>query len=101
MSAQPTQLSLASKRELLIAWDDDQHRIYPVEELRANCPCATCKALRSDPASPLPAIEPDLTIRTMDPVGSYAYRILFSDGHDTGLYSLELLRRLGTVLPRS
>jgi DUF971 family protein len=32
----------------------------------------------------------------MDPVGSYAYRILFSDGHDTGIFTLDLLRALGT-----
>jgi len=31
----------------------------------------------------------------MDPVGNYAYRILFSDGHDTGIFTLELLRELG------
>jgi len=31
----------------------------------------------------------------MKPVGNYAYSIAFSDGHDTGIYTLELLRQLG------
>jgi DUF971 family protein len=31
----------------------------------------------------------------MTPVGNYAYKILFSDGHDTGIYTLDLLRELG------
>ncbi len=97
MSAQPTRLALTPNRELVIDWDDGQCRRYAIDELRANCPCATCQAQRSHPASasPLPAIEPDLTIRHMDPVGNYAYRILFSDGHETGIYTLELLQRLG------
>ena len=33
----------------------------------------------------------------MKPVGNYAYGIEFSDGHDTGIYTFELLRELGTV----
>ncbi|MBI1901773.1 MAG: DUF971 domain-containing protein, partial [Planctomycetia bacterium] len=37
-----------------------------------------------------------LTIEGMTPVGSYAYSIAFSDGHSTGIYTLESLRQLGT-----
>ena len=36
-----------------------------------------------------------LTIAKMEPVGNYAYSIEFSDGHNTGIYTLELLRQLG------
>ena len=36
-----------------------------------------------------------LTIAGMQPVGNYAYSIEFSDGHDTGIFTLELLRELG------
>jgi DUF971 family protein len=36
-----------------------------------------------------------LTISKMEPVGNYAYSIEFSDGHGTGIYTLELLRQLG------
>ena len=97
MGSQPTRLALIPDRQLVIDWDDGLRRVYSVDELRANCPCATCQAQRSDrtSSSRQPTIEPDLTIRHMDPVGNYAYRILFSDGHETGIYTLELLRELG------
>jgi DUF971 family protein len=36
-----------------------------------------------------------LEITNMEPVGNYAYAIEFSDGHNTGIYTLELLRQLG------
>lgn len=99
MSVQPTRLALTSDRELVIDWDDGQCRRYTIDELRANCPCAACRGHgpRSSPSLP-PAIEPGLTIRYMDPVGNYAYRILFSDGHDTGIYTLDFLRRLGSPI---
>lgn len=93
---QPTRLALTSDRELVIDWDDGQSRRYAIDELRANCPCAACQGHGPKPSPSLrPAIEPGLTIRYMDPVGNYAYRILFSDGHDTGIYTLDFLRRLG------
>jgi DUF971 family protein len=36
-----------------------------------------------------------LAVAGMKPVGQYAYSIEFSDGHDTGIYTLEYLRELG------
>jgi DUF971 family protein len=36
-----------------------------------------------------------LSISGMQPVGQYAYKIVFSDGHDSGIYTLEYLRELG------
>ena len=43
-----------------------------------------------------------LEITTMRPVGNYAYNIAFSDGHDTGIYPLEMLRELGSeISPRT
>ena len=97
MSIQPTNLSL-SEGVLTIEWSDGSRRQYGVAELRNACPCATCTTERErsedggcDPA----AAAPDLNVRRMQPVGNYAYSISFSDGHDTGIYTLELLRRLG------
>ncbi len=43
------------------------------------------------------SVDPGLAIRQVEPVGNYAYRSLFSDGHETGIYMLELLRKLGKV----
>ena len=39
-----------------------------------------------------------LELQGMTPVGNYAYALAFSDGHDTGIYTLELLRELGEAI---
>jgi DUF971 family protein len=102
MTPQPTKLELVDTNRLRIHWSDGQIRDYPVRELRDKCPCATCREKRNAPAPPatqLPIItaaqiEP-LRITAMKPVGNYAYSIDFSDGHNTGIYTLESLRELG------
>ena len=73
---------------------------YSAKNLRDACPCATCREKRTVPANrnPLQVLETSdlvvLTIREMQPVGQYAYKIFFSDGHDSGIYTLEYLREL-------
>ena len=102
MSIQPEKLQLVEPAMLRITWSDGQVRDYPVRELRDKCPCATCREERNAPApSPLQlkivsdAETQPLRIAAMKPVGNYAYSIDFSDGHDTGIYTLEYLRQLG------
>ena len=102
MKPQPVKLELVGDDRLRIEWDDGQKREYRVRELRDRCPCATCREKRTAPQPApgmLPVLAPEetqpLQIQGMNPVGHYAYNIRFSDGHDTGIYSLELLRQLG------
>jgi DUF971 family protein len=103
MTPQPRELKLLSSDRLQIIWRDGQVREYSVRELRDNCPCATCLEKRGadKPAELLPIMRVEeaqpLRITKMEPLGHYAYSIEFSDGHDTGLFTLELLRELGTV----
>src|SRR4051794_40491764 len=106
MPAQPTKLELADGNRLRITWSDNQVFDYSVRELRDSCPCATCREKRkAPPASPLqlPIISAaeaqPLRITAMKPVGNYAYSIEFSDGHNTGIYTLETLRAMGHELP--
>ena len=96
MSDVPTDI-FASREEatLTISWSDrqDQHRFF---ELRLQCQCAHCVNEWTgerilDPAT-IPA---DITIEKMEPVGGYAIRIHWSDGHSSGLYTWERLRGLG------
>ena len=105
MNVQPTELKLIDPSRLRIAWSDGQVREYSVRELREQCPCATCREKRTAPPPPptqLPVLSPaetqPLRIASMQPTGRYAYAIHFSDGHDTGIYTLELLRELGAVV---
>ena len=102
MILQPTKLELAGANRLRITWSDGQIREYTVRELRDSCPCARCREKRKAPppsTTQLPIISEaemrPLRITAMKPVGNYAYSIDFSDGHNTGIYTLESLREMG------
>jgi len=91
----------ADGHTLSIEWSDGACHHITWRVLRDECPCATCRDRRSQPApaSPLQIIKPEEAAPVrgtgMRPVGNYAYQIDFSDGHKTGIYPLELLRELG------
>jgi DUF971 family protein len=102
MNAYPIRLERTADPGLVIEWSDGQVRRYTVEELRAHCPCATCNEKRREPdraPAALPIVSPaelaPLTLAAMKPIGNYAYGIHFSDGHNTGLFTFELLQQLG------
>ena len=101
----PTGIELVGDREMEIAWQDGHRSRYSAEQLRAECPCATCRREKTglgDVAitigAPLPLLprraRRGAGIRSVDPVGYYAIRIGFTDGHDTGLFSFDFLRAL-------
>ena len=93
----------ADGQGLVIEWLGGQRREYTFAELRAACPCATCRERRMERVQEKPTLLPIVKLEelepprvvAMDPVGNYAYSIHFSDGHDTGIYSFELLLALG------
>jgi DUF971 family protein len=108
MSAYPTNLSLPTPDQLRIDWNDGFSRLYRIKQLREACPCATCREKHSQPEKPaelrsLPILTDaqlqPLKIVKMQPLGNYAYNIAFSDGHDSGIFTFELLRELGDQLP--
>ena len=105
MTTQPSKLELTEGNRLRITWSDGQVRDYTFRELRDACPCATCREKRNAPPAPttlLPIISEaeirPLRITAMKPVGNYAYSIDFSDGHNTGIYTLESLREMGEAV---
>lgn len=101
--AVPTKIELGRENQLFIDWDDGQRRRYSVKQLRDECPCATCREKRSQPAEPSMSLLPILSAAEaqplrlvgMKPLGNYAYALAFSDGHNTGIYTLERLREMG------
>jgi DUF971 family protein len=84
-----------------VVWSDGLRTSYPPRLLRDACPCATCREKRAAPEKPslLPVLAAEelatLAVTGMKPVGQYAYAIEFSDGHSSGIYTLEYLRELG------
>ena len=104
MPAQPTQLERLGEDRLRITWSDGIVREYTVQELRDECTCATCREKRSAPPPPptelhILSVEEarPVTVVGMKPVGSYGYKVEFSDGHNTGIYTFDQLRTLGTT----
>ena len=99
----PAPVSLkGSDTSLTIEWDDGVRHELSWSLLRNACPCATCRDKRDKPPSPselLPVLSPAETVPPkaveMLPMGNYAYGIHFNDGHNTGIYTFELLRELG------
>lgn len=91
-----------NQSQLEIEWSDGQTFRLSWRQLRDNCPCASCRAEDSSPepeAAPLlPVLKPEetrpLVAQAMAPMGNYAYSIEFSDGHNTGIYTFETLRRI-------
>ena len=99
--AQPVR-PLALRKEgddrLLIDWSDGHHSVHTWQKLRVNCPCAGCRDVREKPPDPFRILKPaelaPLKPVAVTPIGQYAYKITWSDGHDTGIYSFESLRKV-------
>jgi len=81
-------------RRLDIAFDDGSHFSLPAEYLRVMTPSAEDRGHGAGPGR-LVFGKQGVGIADLKPVGRYAVRIVFDDGHDTGLYSWDELHRLG------
>ena len=98
MKLSPTNIEVIGQ-ELAIAWSDGQESYLPLEKLRRACPCASCTGepdamgrvhqpvVKYDPARSFQIVKFGL-------VGGYAWQPRWGDGHDTGLYAFDYLRRI-------
>jgi DUF971 family protein len=90
----PSELSfLTAGRTLNIVFDDGARFDIPFELLRVESPSAEVQGHGGQKM--LVRGKGDVGVRDALPVGRYAVRIVFDDGHDTGIYSWDYLRRLG------
>ncbi len=94
---QPIQIQRNSSG-LEIGWKDSHRREIPYRLLREKCPCARCDAERQekDPLRilPPPDLFDSLQIVDIQRVGRYAVRLVWNDGHRTGIYTFQFLREL-------
>jgi DUF971 family protein len=120
----PNAIRKAGADSIAIDWSDGHKSIYTFAHLRANCPCAGCRDERDNPepghghshehghghdhggeaaGGPAPMIGLPLagspppgppTIKEVNPVGRYAYSLVWSDGHMTGIFAFTFLRTL-------
>jgi len=102
-STDPEHIAISKSKGIKIDWKDGHHSEYDLQYLRDECPCATCTGAHgtppapksgSQPASPFQMYKPTLKMLGVEPVGNYAIRINWSDGHNSGIYSYEHFRRL-------
>ena len=92
---QPTEIKLhQASRVLEIAFDDGRRFRLPYEFLRVHSPSAEVRG-HGPGQETLQTGKRDVTIANVEPIGHYALRPSFSDGHDSGIYSWEYLYDLG------
>jgi DUF971 family protein len=92
---QPTTIKLRTRSRVLeITFDDGASFELPFEYLRVFSPSAEVKG-HGGGEGVLQIGKENIGIGGMEPVGNYALRLMFDDGHDTGLYSWHLLYELG------
>jgi DUF971 family protein len=101
-TVRPTGITLNKTEGYLeIAWNDEQVCQYPLSHLREACPCVECRgghqfmSSQYDPKNLL-ELKPkrSYAIASVQMVGNYAIQPTWDDGHSTGIYAWEYLRRL-------
>jgi DUF971 family protein len=92
---QPTEIKLHQKSRVLeVTFADGKTFQLPCEFLRVYSPSAEVRG-HGPGQEVLQVGKKDIEIKKIDPVGSYAIQLTFSDGHDTGIYSWDLLYDYG------
>ena len=90
----PTQIKLHQKSRLLeVHFDDQTSYKLPCEYLRVYSPSAEVRAAKN--RGKIIVGKEQVSINSIDPVGQYAVRLVFDDGHDSGIYSWKTLKNLG------
>jgi DUF971 family protein len=92
-----TPLSIKKKggERVTIGWADGHESILPARYLRGRCPCAQCVSETTGQRLVFEEhVNPDIQILAARIVGNYALHIEWSDGHSTGIYSFDFIRRI-------
>ena len=93
---QPTNITVhARSRQLEVAFADGKTFLLPFELMRVYSPSAEVQG-HGPGQEVLQTGKRDVGINTIEPVGNYAIKPFFSDGHESGLYTWEYLYQLGS-----
>ena len=102
--AEPEHIAISKSKGIQIDWKDGHHSQYSLAYLRDECPCAVCTGAHgtepektnysTPPANPFQMYTRKLKMDEVDAVGNYAIHIKWSDGHGSGIYSFEHLRKI-------
>ena len=93
MDATPENVHLKQREGVLeIDWDDGRHSRFSLRYLRGWCPCALCQGHLHGVTKFVDHPAPRLL--GAEPVGTYAMRLQWADGHQTGIYAFRYLRAI-------
>jgi ATP-binding protein involved in chromosome partitioning len=91
----PSKISGLNTQRLEIEWSDGGKSSIAARELRLGCPCAACvNEMTGERILNATSIRPDIAPAATHTVGRYALQVVWNDGHDTGLYGYDYLRKL-------
>jgi len=91
----PKAIEQATSDALLIRWHDGHESLYSVRDLRLACRCARCiEETTGQPLLDPHSIPEDVRPVSIQGVGRYAIQFVWTDGHDTGIYTFDHLRGL-------
>lgn len=90
----PTEMSSVTDKTFLVTWSDGHHSRHSWLQLRVHCPCAACVGewRYRPPTLRAEDVQPGIRAMSVAKVGAYALRFVWSDGHDTGIYTYNSLR---------
>src|SRR5215813_12277919 len=92
---QATEIKVRTRSRVLeVAFEDGARFLLPFEYLRVHSPSAEVKG-HGPGQEVLVMGKQDVGIRAVEPVGQYAVKLVFDDGHDSGLFTWQYLRELG------
>ena len=84
----------ADATALRIVWGDGEFSEYTPRELRIWCPCAACvEEMTGRPILDPAMVSADISLTKIEYVGRYALRFVWDDGHSTGIFPFEYLRK--------
>ncbi len=89
----PSEIKYSKASRVLTVAFDGEHFEIPAELLRVYSPSAEVRG-HGGPIKPVPG-KAGVGIRAIEPTGNYAVRLVFDDGHDSGIYSWPVLHELG------
>jgi DUF971 family protein len=95
--SEPEHIAISKSKGIQIEWKDGHHSAYTLQYLRDHCPCASCTGAHGagaaqPPLGPFQMYRPALRLEGVEPVGHYAIRLRWNDGHRTGIYSYDHFR---------
>ncbi len=95
----PVQFKKLNDSEIFIKWDDGSEFTLSMKYLRDRCPCASCAGesvlWREYKPTTLPVLTPGkYNLKSAEIVGNYAIALTWVDGHNTGIYAFDHLKKI-------